>query len=376
VSEQGTFYRVGLAQRAESPLLCAEVPVVEIELKFQLPAGALAAIRAEVMAAGGQVLALRAAYLDTPERHLAAARAALRLRLEGEHWVQTLKAQGASAMHRLEHNVPCEPAPDGGRPALSLARHLGTPAAKALATALGLSEAAFEAVARSGATAGLALTFETDIQRTLARVPHAGSLVELALDEGAIRAEPGRSLPVCELELELCEGEVAGLIALASTWVQRHGLWLDVRSKAERGECLARGLACSAATPPQPASLAGDASPEACRLAIQQALQPVLANASVLADEGLAAPALQAHFLREHLRHWHRSLGLLHKLLGQAQLAGADADPDPAWAETLMGLLAPLDAGAGPTPAAAGRVARSPVFTQLMLALMGWTARG
>lgn len=341
--------------------------MTEIELKFQLPAGALPALRADVVAAGAQTVRLRAAYLDTPERHLAAARAALRLRQEGDAWVQTLKAQGASAMHRLEHNAPSDPAPDGGRPALDLARHLGTPAASALAAALGLGETALAEVARAGGTAGLALTFETDIQRTLARVAQAGAQVELALDEGAIRAGTGRSLPVCELEMELVDGSEAGLLALADAWVQRHGLWLDVRSKAERGECLARGVAFSPAAVPQPASLGLDAEPAACRQAVQRALQPVLANGSVLADEGLAAQALQ-----EHLRHWHRGLGGLHKLLGQAQLAGAQVDT--AWAETLVALLAPLDAGTGPTPAAAGRVARSPAFNRLMLALMGWAA--
>jgi inorganic triphosphatase YgiF len=341
--------------------------VVEIELKFQMPAAALPVIRAEVLDAGGQVRILRAVYLDTHQRHLATARTALRLRQEGEHWVQTFKAQGANAMHRLEHNVPCEANVLGSLPMLRLARHLGTPAAEALAAALGLSEAAFEAAALSGATAGLALTFETDIRRTLNRVPNGGALVELALDEGAIRAEPGRSLAVCELELELCEGDVAGMLALAGTLVSRHGLWLDVRSKAERGECLARGVPLSPATLSQPASLAGDASPQACRLAIQKALQPVLANGSVLADEGLAT-----QLRREHLLQWHRGLGLLHKLLGQAQLAGADADP--CWAENLTGLLAPLDAGSGPTPQAAGRVVRSAGFNLLMLALLGWVS--
>ncbi len=343
--------------------------MTEIELKFQLPDGALPAVRASVAAAGAQVQSLRAAYVDTPQRHLAAARAALRLRLEGDQWVQTLKAQGVSAMHRLEHNAPCAAGPDGGRPALDLARHLGTPAASALAAALGLSEAALAATAHAGGTAGLALTFETDIRRTLAREDHAGTQVELALDEGAIRAEPGRSLAVCELEMELVDGSEAGLLALADTWVQRHGLWLDVRSKAERGECLARGVALSPAVAPQAASLAPDASRAACRQAVQRTLQPVLVNGSVLADEALAGQPLH-----DHLRHWHRSLGLLHKLLGQAQLAGADMDP--AWAEALMAQLAPLDAGAGPTPAAAGRVARSQGFNRLLLALMGWSAQG
>lgn len=47
---------------------------------------------------------LKAKYFDTPDKLLSQHGVALRLRLEGEHWVQTLKAAGKSHLHRFEHN--------------------------------------------------------------------------------------------------------------------------------------------------------------------------------------------------------------------------------------------------------------------------------
>lgn len=346
----------------------------EIELKFQMPAGALATVRAQLQASAGvQTLRLQAAYVDTPERHLARARAALRLRREGTRWVQTLKAQGADLMTRLEHNAAIAGAEGSQRPPLDLARHAGTPAAAALATALGLDEARFARRIAEGDTLGLAVVFETDLQRTQARRTDHGALLEWALDEGEVRAA-GRTLPVCELELEHCSGPVAGLIAQADALVQAQGLWLDSRSKAERGEALARHpQALSQAVPAVPVRPDG----ADWHAALGRVLQPVVANGSVLADE-----AQQPQALAEHLRHWHRGLGQLQQLLAAAAqpatlgLPGArPAGFQPVWAEAMTALLAPLDAGAGPSVATAGRVMRSVAWNRLLLALLGW-ARG
>ena len=49
----------------------------------------------------GEIL-LAARYLETADGDLARARVALRLRLEGDAWVQTLKAEGRVALQRLE----------------------------------------------------------------------------------------------------------------------------------------------------------------------------------------------------------------------------------------------------------------------------------
>ena len=105
----------------------------EIELKFRIPPGRLAALRRAVATITAQVQPLAAAYFDTPGEHLAAARMALRLRREGDAWVQTLKAEGAGPLQRLEHNAPVvAPTGDTDRPALDIARHDGTAAGAAL----------------------------------------------------------------------------------------------------------------------------------------------------------------------------------------------------------------------------------------------------
>ena len=112
----------------------------EIELKFQIPALALSAVQAELTALDGghhAPLRLRAAYFDTPERALAHAHMALRVRQEGRRWVQTLKAGGSNTMMRLEDNQPAK-APKARQAVVAdLARHLGTPAETALRTVLG-----------------------------------------------------------------------------------------------------------------------------------------------------------------------------------------------------------------------------------------------
>ena len=80
--------------------------MVEIELKFQVPEAARRAVDAGVAAGDSRRTRLQAIYFDTPDRRLAAADIALRLRKEGRRWVQTLKAAGPNAMQRFEHNVP------------------------------------------------------------------------------------------------------------------------------------------------------------------------------------------------------------------------------------------------------------------------------
>jgi triphosphatase len=46
---------------------------------------------------------------------------------------------------------------------------------------------------------------------------------------------------VDELEIELLSGTPAALATEAARWVERYGLWWDVRTKSERGHRLAQG---------------------------------------------------------------------------------------------------------------------------------------
>ena len=53
---------------------------------------------------------------------------------------------------------------------------------------------------------------------------------------------------ICEVEFELKQGSAQDLILFSKTWVEKYQLWLDVRSKAERGNLLAIGKKVSPAT--------------------------------------------------------------------------------------------------------------------------------
>ena len=390
----------------------------ETELKFRIPAARLAAVRRAVATRTARIEPLAAVYLDTPGEHLAQARVALRLRREGGVWVQTLKAEGTSAMHRLEHNVPLGDVGDGaevaqgptsaGWPAHDLARHAGTEAGAVLARVL---------AAAGGAP--LVPRYATEVQRTRRTLRQGGALIELALDEGQIvagGASGAATCAICEIEFELLSGPPQALLAMASRWVDRFGLVLDVRSKSERGHRLATGQSASAPTRARPLTLRARADLDAVLAAmLGNALGQVLANASVLATPGDgAADAKDAamgttaadppvpdpellHQLRVGLRRLRSVLTVFAAQLPPAvtRLApalaalfaqlGAARDRD-AMAEWLWPALQAAGAPAlpwlaDPGPATASHRAlagllASPAVQQLWLALLGATLSG
>ncbi len=258
--------------------------MTEFELKLDIPPAALAGVRAALQARAPQALRLRAQYLDTPTQALARAGVALRLRLEGQAWVQTAKGPGAGAVERLEHDAPV-PVPAGGDvPAPDLARHDGTPLGARI-------RAALQAAAAAGEPVALGAVFTTDVQRLRAEQPHGAARLELALDEGRILAG-GRSVPVCELEIEALQGPVAEVVRAARVWVQAHGLWLSTRSKASRGRALALG---GGPKPPRPLPPVGDPARADAALAAALDLASLLAAGEGAASHAQAlAAALQA----------------------------------------------------------------------------------
>lgn len=277
----------------------------EIELKFQIPRERVAGVRRAVDTASARTQRLQARYFDTPDRRLAAAGLALRLRNQGGRWVQTIKARGDGMMQRAEDEVRV-PAGDGP-PALDLARHHGTPAASALREVL-----------HSGAEAELVEVFATDVRRTWREARTGGALVEIALDEGEVRGA-GRVAPVLELEFELLRGPRPALAALAGQWVARHHLWLDVRSKAERGDRLARALDAVPAVKATPPFLHPEMSGEkALRALLANCLEQVLANACELAA-GSGTP--------EHLHQCRIGLRRLRCALRDFAVLAGDAAP-------------------------------------------------
>ena len=346
--------------------------MVETELKFQVPAAASERLQRAVATSTAHSLPLRALYFDTPDRRLARAGLALRLRKEGPQWVQTLKGQGASALDRIEHELRLDLA--RGTPRLDTSRHAGTPLAQPLANALG------------DAAGSLAVVFETDVVRTLRCVRHEGALVEVAFDRGVIIKGANR-LPICEIEFELKRGPVQGLLGLATRWLQRHRLWLDVRSKAEQGDRLARGTAAGPAVQAMPPKLTQDMSGDAAlRCIVGACLAQVLTNAADVAG-GVGGPE-HLHQLRVGLRrlrcalrvfgsasnavdpHWEPALAALFTELGIAR----DRD---ALAESLLPELqragAPLaELMPGPDISDPGEALRAAPVNSLLLELIGF----
>jgi triphosphatase len=346
----------------------------EIELKFQVPAARRVQVLRAVATRNSTRVSLRARYFDTAGRDLAQAGLALRVRKEGRRWVQTLKGAGDGIWQRLEHEVVLN-APARWVPAVDPALHDGTPAGDALRQALG-----------EGA---LLPTYGTEVTRTQRLLRTRGCLVELAFDQGALVAGD-RRWPLCELEFELKGGDAEALAALAARWAARFGLTLDIRTKAERGDRLSRGVRLGAPVKAMPLALpeAVD-SHAALRAVVANCLLQVLGNASEIAHEADTLPE-HLHQLRVGLRRlrtalrelgalspqvgagWAGSLGRLFARLGTAR----DRD---ALAQTLLPAL--QKAGASglelpqiePEPAAQAAL-REPATTRLWLELLAFAA--
>lgn len=283
-------------------------PVSEIELKFGLSDAAADAVDAALRRRGAKVTTIRSRYWDSADRRLARAGVSLRVRRSGDRWEQTVKGAGASPVERLEETVP-RPGDWGedGPPAEPW-YHAGNKAGALLDRALSR---------RGGRVPALEPVFTSVVERRAMHVVMPGADVEVAFDRGAVHAGD-RSLPVCEVELELKHGDVGALIELGRGSVEAHGMWLSTIAKSARGERLAGGSAASQATKAKPPRL-GDATSGAAifRAVVRSCVDQVLANASVIAAGDVDDDAV--HQLRIGLRRlrtawrelgaWRGSLG-------------------------------------------------------------------
>ena len=312
----------------------------EIELKFQVPKAQSAAVdRAVAGRAPQPCVRLQAAYCDTAQRALAKARLALRVRREGRQWVQTLKGATDDGMTRLEHNVAIA----GTRmPPVNPSLHAGTPAGERLRAVLGeLNGAAVVGDVSATGSAGedgrhgsLGVRYRTDIHRRSRIQRNAQGRVELAFDTGSITAGTAR-LAVCELEIELHSGAPQAVIAAARSWVERFGLWLDMRSKSERGDMLARGEAMAPARLATTVQLESTlTTAQALRCVLTSCADQILTNASQIASGEHGDD--HVHQLRVGLRRLRSAL----KLFADTPV---DAALEPAAAELFRQLGAARD---------------------------------
>ncbi len=199
-------------------------PPLEIELKLLLPQEQVPAFLRLMARRGVNPVkrSLHTRYFDTPDFALSRQGFALRVRRAGRRWLQTLKTEGQRAgglSMREEYETPTQ----GGE----------------------LDWARFPEVAQvriaDDLRAKLETRFETRFNRTTWQISGYGrARIEVALDVGEVCAGD-RSLPICEIELELLSGSADALFELAQTWARQLDLLPFDTSKAERGVSLAHG---------------------------------------------------------------------------------------------------------------------------------------
>ena len=197
----------------------------ETELKLRASPETLAALREHPLLkkrnkSGWQTRELLNQYFDTPERALAEARVALRLRRDGDTVIQTLKCRGTSVAglsERNEHEWQLD------KVKLDLKK---------------LDDSCWPAQLADLDKKTIKPVFTTDFTREYAEIAwgrgKAKVVIEAALDQGFVIAGK-RKEAICELELELREGEPAALLELAAELTTSVALMPCDISKAERG---------------------------------------------------------------------------------------------------------------------------------------------
>ena len=276
-------------------------------MKLEVPPGAREAL---VAALDGQAVTrkrFRSLYFDTSDGALAAAGISLRLRHEGDRWVQTTKVRDDRGVaNRLEDSIDLPALPAEQKPQIDIGRHTAALQAKLLTT-----------LANAGGQ--LQERFEVDVDRLVCRLQAANNDIELALDQGIIRAGDAEA-PVSELELELKRGSIEELCSLAELWQREHGLWLGWESKADRGLRVARG---QGSTPPvvRASELkSGRAVSDQAiwNAVLRNCLAHVLPNAAAVAAGSVNEEHI--HQLRVALRRLRTAMHDLKKLTGDDTL--------------------------------------------------------
>ncbi|MDY7562307.1 CYTH domain-containing protein [Pseudomonas sp. 10B1] len=197
----------------------------ETEIKLRVSRETLAALREHPLLkkrnkSGWERLELFNQYFDTPERDLATAKVALRIRKDGDAIIQTMKTRGQSIAGLSERN---EYNWDIPKAKLDLKKLDGECWPEQLAE---LDKKTIKPV------------FTTDFIRERAEIAwgrgKAKVVIEAALDFGKVVAGKQQE-EICELELELRDGEPAALLELAAELAATLALMPCDISKAERG---------------------------------------------------------------------------------------------------------------------------------------------
>ncbi|PNK59766.1 CYTH and CHAD domain-containing protein [Psychrobacter sp. FDAARGOS_221] len=294
----------------------------EIELKFLVPQYKIDALMRQAKIKSSVTSQLAAHYFDTPTNALASAGMALRIRKEGDTWVQTLKSSGDGMASRGEQNntldeeqIATALEQDNLYPDLSLYDDAKT------------SKAINQLTANQAGDQQTILTrqYVTDVERTTRLIKRDNNVIEMAYDEGkVVHGEDSQiTQPIHEIEFELVEGEVSYLFEIAKTWCKRYQLCISTVTKAERGGLLLEDKLFADATKADLKQLSVHSKmskPQFMRAVIHNCMIQILPNASAIAagsDDGN-----HVHQLRVGLRRLRTALKFFD---------GFSSDINPEW---------------------------------------------
>ncbi len=188
----------------------------EYELKYRATEDTLAAIDASLVG-DTQRYEMRTTYYDTPGRALSARHITLRRRMENETSVCTLKAP--AKLGRDEFQLECDTVEN---------------AIPKLCKLSGIAE--LPSLLAEGVEPVCQARF-TRIART---VRFQDTTLEIALDRGVLLGG-GKEQPLCEVEVELIEGDPRQAAAYALRLALAYGLEPEKDSKFKRAMALAKG---------------------------------------------------------------------------------------------------------------------------------------
>lgn len=258
----------------------------EIELKFLVPESRIKSLLRQAKIKSSQEIQMAAHYYDTPEQQLAQAGIGLRIRQEGDTWVQTIKAGGDGIAARLEHNATLDSEQvqamlDTNTLMPDLTIYKNTTIASAL------SDFKLKKLSKK-----LTRQYVTDIQRTTRLLledknDEDTSRLEMAYDVGEVihGNDPTQRNPIQEIEFELLSGEVDFLFATAKIWCKRYKLCLSTVTKAERGGLLIKGQRYSPAVSADISQIdinKDSSMPAFVRAAVHNCLLQILPNSSAV----------------------------------------------------------------------------------------------
>src|SRR6516164_776552 len=266
----------------------------ETELKFEVAPHHLAKLRtAPVLRRRPQKEEdLLSVYFDTPKHELAKNNVTLRVRHNGDKRVQTVKSAGSTFKrgeweHRVEGEFP------------NLRKTRDSPLAPMVSKKLKRQ---------------LRPIFETQIHRTIVPVNRNRSHIQVAFDEGRVRA--GRkSAPIVEVELELKRGGASEVFDLARKLSQVVPAKLALKSKAQRGYDLVNNKPSQAVHAEEILLQRGMRTADAFRTIGRSILRHIAANEVAVAT----ADSEGIHQMRVGLRRLRAAISLFAPLFGDNQ---------------------------------------------------------